>query len=314
LNGFSQANKNALAPFTLFGKIVQNEKPVENVSLELLKDGVVQKKMATSKNGKYSFVMEQDTINQKNEYVIHVFKEGTVPKTLIVNTYIPKEEYDGYKYEYVLEITLVPTTLNDIVLQRPSGKIKWDVKENNFGIDQVYAKIIQKEEEQLKKDPDKYLKDLSLKIKKEDAEKKIKEEDEARKKLEEQMRKNREDAEMLMKNKPKQEEAEVALKEKISAMKDELKEISKATDTIKKKPVLKETQVVAKKDIVKSRSTEYDPSGDYQIKRARIELEKKKQKDEKKKNANLASKYETNNVMSSLLDAVDEHDKRLKDK
>src|SRR6185295_171805 len=87
LNTYSQSNENQFAPFTLYGKIMLDEKPVENVSLELLKDSVVIKKILTAKNGKYSFVMNQDTVNRNNEYTIHISKEGTVPKILIVNTY-----------------------------------------------------------------------------------------------------------------------------------------------------------------------------------------------------------------------------------
>ena len=52
----------------------------------------------------------------------------------------------------------------------------------------------------------------------------------------------------------------------------------------------------------------------YETKKSKIELNKTKEAAEKKKKANLTTKYETRNAMSSLLDVVDEHDKRMKSK
>src|SRR3954470_5904413 len=89
-NSYSQAKKKETARFTLYGKIVLDDKPVENVSLEIFKNGQFQRKILTTKNGKYSFSMNQDTLNQKNEFTIHITKEGTVPKTVVVNTYVPR--------------------------------------------------------------------------------------------------------------------------------------------------------------------------------------------------------------------------------
>lgn len=309
------------APFTLFGKILLDEKPVENVTLELMKNDQILKKIVTTKNGKYSFVMDQDTVNHTNEYIIHVSKEGTVPKTLIVNTYIPGREYDDSNFDYLLEITLVPTKINDIVLERPSAKIKWNDAENNYGIDQTYAKIVQKEEEKLKEDPDKYLKELAERMKKDEEEKKRKEEEEAKRKEEELTRKAAEEAARkaaeeaqltLIKEEEAKAKAEVTLKENLNAIKSELKELSKADSTpvVINKPV--EADVTA--TVVNNRQDTYDDPMQYGMKRARVELEKRKIKAEKIKSANLAAKYETSNVMSSLLDAVDEHDKRMKNK
>lgn len=323
---FSQG-KVQFAPFTLFGKIMLEDKPVENVTLQLLKNDSLLKKVVTTKNGKYSFVMEQDTINQLNEYVIQVTKEGTVPKTLIVNTYIPGKEYDDSNFDYLLEINMIPTTINDIVLERPSGKIKWDESENNYGIDQVYAKIIQKEEEKLKEDPDKYLKELAELMKKEEEEKKRKEEEEARKKedeerkqREEELKKKEEEEarrkaeEIALKaaeEKAAKEKAELTLKENIDAIKEELKDLSK-TDSVQ--PAGDKPADAKFPAVVSSNEDVYDDLMQYELKKAKIELHNRKLKKEKIKNDNLAAKYETSNVMSSLLDAVDEHDKRMKNK
>ena len=314
LNSFSQ-NANPTAPFKLFGKVFLDDKPAENVSLELMKDGQSLKKIMTTKNGKYSFTMDQDTENPKNEYTLHVVKEGTVPKTIIINTYIPKEEYDDESYEYVLEISLLPTKINDVVLQRPSGKIKWNASDKNFGIDLIYAKVIQKEEDKLKRDPDKYLKDLAAKMKKEeDAKKKKAADEEAKKKADEEARKaaelarkNLEEEEALARLREK-EKAELELKEKLAAMKTQMKQLAKVNDSTKVEIP------VAPALAVENNTQIYDQAVQYELKKAGVELQKRKQLQEKKKTANLATKYETSNAMSSLLDAIDEHDKRMKNK
>jgi hypothetical protein len=299
---FSQKKGTQTAAFTLFGKIMLDGKPADNVSLELSKNGQLLKKIVTTKNGKYSFVMNQDTLSQKNEYTIHVLKEGTVPKALIINTYIPKEQYDDNTYEYVLEITLIPTTINDVVIQRPSAKIKWNETENGFGIDQVYAKIIQKEEERLKTDPDKYLKELAEKQKKEEI---------AKNKMENVIVKvvpqNKDSVPPQIENK----DPEVVIKENIKAIKTELKILPKTDTATEKdnKPTVS-SQTIAPG--INTKQEVYDESMNYSLKRDKITLRSSKENAEKKKNANLATKYETSNVMSSLLDAVDEHDKKLK--
>jgi hypothetical protein len=301
---FSQKKGGAqTAAFTLNGKIFLEGKPAENVSLELSKDGQLIKKIVTTKNGKYSFAMNQDTMNTKNEFIIHVIKEGTVPKALIINTYIPKEEYDDNTYEYVLEITLIPTTLNDIVIQRPSAKIKWNETENGFGIDQVYAKIIQKDEERLKTDPDKYLKELAEKQKKE-------KEEEAKKKMENVTLKVVPKVDSIIKEK-EDKAPEIVIKKNWNAIKTELKTLPK-TDTILEKNDKQDTPVQAVAPVINAKQDVYDESKNYELKKDRVALQRAKEKTERKKNANLATKYETSNVMSSLLDAVDEHDKKLK--
>lgn len=318
-NAHSQG-KGQYAPFTLFGKILLDEKPAENVTLELLKNDTLLKKIVTTKNGKYSFLMEQDTVNPNNEYIIHVSREGTVPKTLIVNTYLPGREYDYNNFDYLLEITLIPTTINDIVIQRPSAKIKWNDADNNYGIDQIYAKIVQKEEEKLKEDPDKYLKELAERMKKDEEEKKRKEEEEEKKCIEEEeaKRKAEEIARKAAEETPvavnkEEEKAAVTLKENLNAIKTELKELSKTVDTapaITAKPAETKTTPATES----TREDDFDDPVQYELKKAKVDLQKRKIKAEKIKSANLAAKYETSNVMSSLLDAVDEHDKRLKNK
>jgi hypothetical protein len=296
---FSQQRENETAAFTLYGKILLNGKPADNVSLELFKNGQSLKKIITTKNGKYSFAMNQDTVSQKNEYTIQIVKEGTVPKGLIINTYLPKEAYDDNTYEYVLEITLIPTSVNDVVIQRPSAKIKWNDAENGFGIDQVYAKIVQKEEDRLKTDPDKYLRELGEKQKKEE---------EVKNKIENVTIKIIPKTDSITKQIEDKDPA-VVIRENLNAIKTELKKSLPKTDTfINKQDV--SSQTIA--PVAKAKQEVYDESLAYELKKDRIALRNVKEKAGQKRNANLSIKYETSNVMSSLLDVVDEHNKKLK--
>lgn len=313
-NSYSQVKKNEIAPFTLYGKILKDDKPVENVLVEMLKNGQVIKKITTTKNGKYSFSMNQDTINRKNEYTIHIIKEGTVPKTVVVNTYVPREQYDDAPFEYLLEITLLTTTINDVVIQRPSARIKWIDEEDGFGIDKVYAKIVQKEEEKLKEDPDKYLKELVKKAKEEE-EQKQKERIAERMKAEVIARK--EEERKRVEAAQQKQVAEEKLKENIKAISTEIKTLVQQKDSSKEVSVQPKPAAVVSEPVpvINAAKEEiYDNSKEYEQKKERIRLIKEKEKAEKKKNANLATKYETNNSMSSLLDAVEEHNKRTKNK
>jgi hypothetical protein len=306
-NSYSQAKKNETARFTLYGKVVLDEKPVENVSLEISRNGQFLRKILTTKNGKYSFSMNQDTLNQRNEYTIHITKDGTVPKTIVINTYIPAEQYDAIPYEYNLEITLLTTTVNEVIIQRPSAKIKWINLDDGFGIDKVYAKIVQKEEEKLKEDPDKYLKELALKNKQEEEERLKKQAEQEQRRADELARK---EAEETKQQEPRPTaEAEEKLKENVIAITTEMKKLAKeAKDSVYVKEE-KDVKTAEVKTPVLSKEEVYDNSKEYELKKARINQIKAKQKAEQKKKANLAKKYETRNVMTSLLDVVDEYDK-----
>src|SRR3990170_4203521 len=115
--------------------------------------------------------MEVSTANQKSEYILNISQAGTVPKSLSINTYISKEEFNLFtytRYDFELEIKMIETNVKDIVLERPSGKIHWDNIEHKFAFDQVYAKIVQKDEEKMK--DENYLRELAAKKKSEEDE------------------------------------------------------------------------------------------------------------------------------------------------
>ncbi len=321
------------APFILMGKVVLNGKPIGGASIELLQNGELLQRTITPKNGKYSFEMDQDTENQNNEYTIYVTKEFTVPKTLVVNTYIPKADYDENPFEYLLQITLIPTTLKDIVLRRPSAKIKWIPSSKSFDIDQNYAKIVKKEEDALAKNPDKYLGELAARERKliESKQAKAKEDD-----------KKNEQAAALAKQKA-DSIAEIAEQQRLSLLKQEelLKQAKIKAELLKQEKIkaelLKKEQ--AKEELARQAASKepqpalavkeelsptinadslnlpplpllFDFKTNFLLKRNRAELIREKENAQRKKNGNMGIKLETNNVMSSLLDAVDLNDKK----
>src|ERR1035437_3366641 len=120
---------------------VETGEIVERVDLELKKNGQTITKITSGKNGKFTLKMDVSTANKSNEYLLYISQIGTVPKTLSINTYIPPEEFSVYSYpsyEFDLPITIIETTVKDIVVEHPSGKIHWNVAKHEFDFDQVY--------------------------------------------------------------------------------------------------------------------------------------------------------------------------------
>ncbi len=323
---FSQKDEGKDAVFILKGNTrLMSGKSTEGVDMELKKDGQVIKKIASEKKGKYYLQMDVSTSNKNNEYLLYISQVGTVPKTLSINTYIPPEEFNIYsvpRYDFDLEIKMLETTVKDIVLERPSGKIFWSKELHAFDFDQEYAKLIQKDMAKLEADPDKYLKILAAKQKKED-EKRAKQKviEDAKEKLkqdslnaiqaaQEAQRKAEEEAAKI--------EADRILQQNLDAMKKEMRK-KRMRDSLDSLAVLSagKMKVDIKKNIAPVSIEDVDPNafdgtGTYSINIAKQSLKATQEKRNKEKAANLSAKYETNNTLTSLLDMVDEHDKSQK--
>lgn len=169
---YSQIRKESSPLFILQGTIKLQNKPIEGVSLELIKDGKQISKIITRKNGLYSFQMNKSICDKETEYELTIIKEGTVPGVLRVNTSISKEEFNYVPYVFNLEIKLTPSSLNPISLKEsgnnliPSvsnsnithdfGKIKWNSERRVFDFDKEYAKMIEKNAKVLKLDSSQY--------------------------------------------------------------------------------------------------------------------------------------------------------------
>ncbi len=212
---------------------------------------------------------------------------------------------------------MTETNVKDIVIEKPSGKIRWDNAEDKFAFDQVYAKIAQKEQDKMK--DENYLREL--------AEKKKKEEDEAaKKKADEEARikadleaksKSDEEAKRLAELKQK-EESDRIVRENLEAMKAEIRK-KRVQDSLDSLAVLMAARTnIEIKKLVKPVSPEdvdqnaFDGTGAYSINIAKKALKATQERINREKAKNLSAKYETNNTLTSLLDMVDEHDKKMK--
>ena len=287
------------AVFILKGNtILKSGEGIENVEIELKKDGQIVKKIMSGKNGRYSLEFEISILNKNNEYRMFISQVGTASKTLTVNTYISPEEYSRYsvpRYEFKLPITMTQATTKDIVLEQAAGKIQWDYEHHEFTFAQTEAKIIHRDDD----DPDKFL-----------ADKKKKEEEElelAKKKAEEARIKADADAKA---------EAERIVHQNLEAQKQELRRQHKkdSLDSV----ATAASQVVETKKLEMPISPDdvdpnaFDGTDAYSINVAKKTLKAVREKMNKEKAANLSAKYETNNTLTSLLNMVDEDEKNQK--
>lgn len=319
-SSFSQSGEKSGSLFILRGNtILLSGKYVEGVDLELKKDGKTISKTTSGKNGKYYIQMEASTTNAKNEYILNISKEGTVPKSLSINTYVPPDEFkmnSFVRYDFDLEIKMNETNVKDIVLERPSGKIKWESAQHKYEFDQVYAKIVQKDEEKLK--DENYLRELAAKKKKEEDElaKKKADEDAKLKADADAKLKAEQEAKKLAEQKSK-EEAERILQQNLEAMKQEIKK-KRMQDSLDSLALLAGKTKIEIQKFAKPVSPEdvdqnaFDGTDAFNINIAKKALHANKEKLNKEKAKNLSAKYETSNTLTSLLNMVDEHDKRMK--
>lgn len=314
---FSQDEKEAESVFVLKGNTkLASGKNIEGVQIELRKDGQVLEKIFSGKNGRYLISLDISILNPKSEYIVYITYPGTIPKSLSINTYISKEEYKQNKfprYEFTLEIVMTETTVKDIVIEKPSGKIRWEVEKHEFLFDQVYAKIAKAEADKMKDES--YLREL--------AEKKKKEEDEAaRKKAEDDAAaKAKADADAKAKAEADaraKADAERILKENLEAMKLEIrkKRMRDSLDSLANLragktnvEINRMSRPVSPDDVDPNA---FDGSSAYAINIAKRALKANQEKKNREKARNLSAKYETNNTLTSLLNMVDEHDKNIK--
>lgn len=329
INGRTTTNsaKSSLAGNIGVRTVKTSEEPLEGVEFEVKKNGSTIAKVTSNKKGKYSFQIPVSTTDSKNDYTVYISMEGMVPKMVSINAYLAKEEFAKHssaKYNFEYDLLMIKTTVKDIVPDKPSAKIKWDdVKEHKFTFDEAYAKIVQKEEQKMTASPDQYYKNLAKKKKKEEetlaknktaAEAKLKAEEEAKKKADEEAKKlaeqkAKEEADRIQRGKAEALKKEM-LKKHIA---DSLSEVErkKALEAANMKPEIKKIVLPVAENENESKNT-YDASETYSINMARKSISVEKEKRNKEKGKNLTMKYESLNILTSLLNVVDECDKKTK--
>jgi len=310
------------------------EEPMEGIDIEVKKNDATILQTKSEKKGKYSIQIPVSTADSKNDYTIYFSKEGMAPRTVNINAYLSKEEFTKYssaKYDFALDVPLIQTSVKDIVGDKSYAKIKWDnVKEHKFSLDLTYAKVAQGEEQKITANPDLYYTSLAKKKKKQEdalaknkvtADAKLKAEEEAKKKADEDARLKAEaDAKILAEQKAKAE-ADRIEREKAEALKKEAqkKHIADSLAEVERKKAQENTNAkVEIKKIAKPVFPEqiaksgFEGTEVYDLNVAKTYLKARQTRMNKEKGRNISAKYETNNILTSLLDMVDENDKNNK--
>ena len=295
-------NEDINAVLVLYGNtVLSTGQSAEGVELELKKDGKIVKQILSGKKGRYSLQMAMSITDKHSEYTLTVSQVGTIPKTIIINTYIPSKYFYNYSeasFQFYLPISLIETAEKLNVVQRPEGKIAWDELENKYAFDQQYAILAKKHEEE----------DAANKKAAEEA--RLKAAEGARLKAEQDA--NRAASEAARKK--AEEEAERALQQSLADAREKHKQDSldrlKALADVKAPTEIIRIEKPASPADVDPNA--FDGASAYSFNSARTSLKAIQDKTRKEKAANLSTKYETNNTLTSLLNMVDEHDKKMK--
>lgn len=325
--------KEKLIKFNLTGVTLSESsgKSMEGVKLELQKNKQVIETIITPPKGRFKLTTIFVTTDSNNaEYRLSFSKENMLPKTVSINTYIRKPV--DASYDFNLEVNMIERKEDDIIIDLPSAKIKWDTKINKFGFDQKYANIMKKIKEQ--EDPKKAQELIELQKKEEQ---KAKQETE---------RKAKEEADRIAKEQAAErkakEEAEQSIKKNLEAIRLQAEELAKqeeerkakeeaekqaAKESIKKSlgSIQKQVEEIKKEEVKAPPVQVVEPEEDngeqliireiYSIRdvkalRAKREFLAKALRDKKIKN--YSCKYETENPLTSLLDEIDQYEKELK--
>lgn len=315
-------NREKRASFILKGTVTYEKKPLDGVLFELTKNNEEIIKLNSSKNGKFNIKMLQNTVDTNSNYLLTISKSGFVTKILNINTYIPLADYDDNSFVYTLDVELLATSVTNFVIQRPFGIIKWDSAKQLYDIDEIYYRTIYREEQLLKSNPDQYLLDM---LTKQNETKTLKLNEE-----------NKQINVVAKKTNDKDTFATIK-KDSILATKQGIpKEIIKETikETVVKKNAVKEPvkQELIKENPVKTERINeilmdkikrsetaikrfnsdqdlFDVALIKAMKAQRSQMENFKIKMNNKRAENISNKYETSNILTSLMDVVDMYEK-----
>ncbi|MES2141182.1 MAG: hypothetical protein V4511_15855 [Bacteroidota bacterium] len=152
----SQTNKESLPIFILQGTVKLKGKPVEGVSLELLKNEKQISQILTRKNGMYSFQMNTSNTDTEAVYILKIKKEGAAPGILKINTYTVNEGSNFVPYIFNLEVNLTQPVASNVMAKQDFGKIKWDSQRSVFDFDKEYVSIVEKDADSIKTDSSRY--------------------------------------------------------------------------------------------------------------------------------------------------------------
>ncbi len=163
---YSQTNNEIVPVFILQGTVKLKGKPVNGVTLSLMKDGKQVAKIITPRNGLYYFQLNKSDSDPQTEYQLNIEKESISTGVLKVNTYIPKEQFTVVPYMFNLDFNLTVPDNSGIIKKRDFGKIRWMADRNVFDFDKEYDLIV--EQEMKRADSTRYAAEQAQLAKKED--------------------------------------------------------------------------------------------------------------------------------------------------
>lgn len=306
-----------------------NEKALEGVKIELIKNSQIIQSIITQSDGKFKMNWEINQVDSNDaNYTVSFTNEKMIPKSAKFNTFIRQTLASSYDFEF--EVFMTPRSEGDVIVDLPSAKVKWDERRHRFSVDQKYANIM-KEIKQTE-DPEKARKLIEEQKKAEEeakraaeaatrkaAEAEKKATEEAMKRQVEALRRQQAKLDSLAAleaalQKAREDSASQAaaasLKRSMEALKKQVTAIKKDEPAaVVPTPAPKPAVVVTENENEKMVKEVYSIRDVKALRARTITLPKELQK---RKIRNRSSKYETENPLTSLLDEIDEYEKNSK--
>ena len=123
------------------GTITHGENALEDVNLKLFKANKIIDQAVSKKNGKFKFTLMSGHI-----YTIELTKQGYYTKRVAVNTKIPTEVDDTYKFLFDLFLDAKEDkVLDKYLIDYPVVLIEYSSKKDEFTFDKDYTKSYSEE-------------------------------------------------------------------------------------------------------------------------------------------------------------------------
>lgn len=118
------------------GKITHGEDALDGVLVELFEGNRVVDAFETKKNGKFKFTLLNNQI-----YTIQLTKDGYYTKRISVNTNMPSDYEDTYRFEFDINLdSREDQEFDKYLVEYPSALIAFEKKKDRFNFDKDYTK------------------------------------------------------------------------------------------------------------------------------------------------------------------------------
>lgn len=126
----------AFEVLSIAGEITHGEETLEGVVVELYEGNRVVDSFETKKNGKFKFKLYSQQI-----YTIQLSKQGYYVKRISVNTKVPAEVEDSYRFDFDINMdSKEEKTFDTYLVEYPSALISFIAKRDEFSFDKSYTR------------------------------------------------------------------------------------------------------------------------------------------------------------------------------